>query len=270
MRTWSGPRALAVRNVVFVAASGSASGARAGETTLAEPIVEENITDVDATKTGTLEIDVTGASLAAREPHEHGSWSSELEGEWRPIDRLGLGASLALNGETAGITPSDVAALSPRAAASYVFVRDLERRVFFQWEGAARFGEEDGPGRLRNPLEPALPYTLGIRWATRAGPVTLRSGFMGEAGGQFVHAPVRQSYAALLECVDSPFRVYLAAELIEDWGRTAPVVLVPEVLVLTRLFGTAVRAGIGVPATLGAGDESQAGIAFRIVLEPRE
>jgi len=243
--------------------------ARAGESTIPEPVVEENITDVDASRVGTVEVDFTGSMLAPRAAPKTGSWSSELEAEWRPVDRLGLGAGVAWGGSTSGFSPTSAGAVVPRVAASYVFVRDRPRHLYFQWEASARAVNREAAA-LDDPLEATLPYTAGVRWATQAGPFTLRAGLIGEAGGSFAHAPIRQSYGALLQCFDLGSRLYLGAELVEDWARASPLLVVPEVLLLSRLLGAPVRLGIGVPSTLGARDRSEAGIAVRFVLEPDE
>lgn len=261
------PRVL--RSAVTVAALARAHAARAGETTMAEPIVEENITDVDATRTGTIELDLTGEALAARNPSNFGTWASELEAEWRPVDRLGLGGGFGVGGPTSGISPSAMSTSTARGAVSYVFVRDREHRIFLQLEAAARRGVESAV-TLQSPLDTALPYSFGVRWANAVGPFTLRSAFVGEAGDQSSHAPVRQSQALLLECIGAPVRFYLGAELVEDWARPAPFTFVPEVLLLSRILGQPIRAGIGMPATLGARERGEIGVAFRFVFEPEE
>jgi len=268
LRTRSGTMPRAVRHAAAVATLLGAHAVRAGETTLAEPIVEENITDVDATRTGTIEVDLTGEALSATSTRYSGTWASEIEAEWRPVDRLGLGGGFGLGGPTSGISPSSASAFTSRVAASYVFVRDRERRIFLQGEASARRGVEGAS--LESPLESALPYTFGLRWATAVGPFTLRSAVLGEAGDAARHAPLRQSEAVLLECFDHPARLYVGAELIQDWARQAPFALVPEVLLLSRMLGEPIRVGIGVPATLEAKERTEIGVAFRFVFEPDE
>lgn len=232
-------------------------------------MVEENITDVDAAEVGTLEVDLTGATLASRKPGRAGNWSSEIEAEWRPVDRLGLGGGLASQGPTSGLSPTSAKAVTPRLAASYVFVRDRSRQLFLQWEMSARYGLGEGSSHP-DALEAALPYTFGVRWASEVGPFTLRSGVLGEAGGGFVHAPLRQSYGVLLKCFDVPTRIYLGAELIEDWARTSPLLVVPEAQFLARVFGAPIRVAFGVPASLGAKEQPEIGVGFRFVVEPSE
>ena len=47
--------------------------------------------------------------------------------------------------------------------------------------------------------------------------------------------------------------------------------MAPEALLSFRVFGKPVRAGVGLPMTLGAtGNDGSIGIAFRLVLEPKE
>jgi hypothetical protein len=248
----------------------AARHAHAGETTLAEPIIEENITDVDGTEIGTLEFDVTGAALASRASRT-GLYRSSLEAEWRPLDRLGLGAELATNGTLDGASPLSPSAFVPRGAASYVVLRDRERVFYLQAETSYRhaFGDE---AILHDPTESALPFSSGLRMATQAGPFTIRAALFVEAGGASAHAPVRAGYAVLANFFgDGGARFYVGAEAVADWARERPFVVVPEALFLTRVFDKPMRFGLGVPTTVGArGEESSFGIAFRIVLEPDE
>jgi hypothetical protein len=88
-------------------------------------------------------------------------------------------------------------------------------------------------------------------------------------GGSVAHAPVRGSYAALWDFPIARSHFDLGAELVADWARPSPFMLMPEALFLTPILGKPVRFGFGVPFTLGAkGDEGAWGFAFRIVAEP--
>ncbi len=261
-------RVRALRVGLFLAAVTHSNVSSAGETTLAEPIVEENITDVDATEIGTLEVDVTGSTIRPNQRGRAGTWASALEAEWRPVDRLGLGAELSMGDATNGLAPRAPTNIGTRVAASYVFLRDLRRNLFLQAEAAARW---EGETAFPNPVDSALPYTFGVRWATQLGPITLRAASMGEASGAWAHAPVRASTAALARLVGPPIRAYVGVEVIADWARQSPLLAVPQALLLFRAFGAPIRVGVGVPVTLGARVEDAAfGIAFRLVLEPDE
>jgi hypothetical protein len=244
--------------------------ANAGETTLAEPIIEENITDVDGTEIGTLEVDVTGAALASRASRK-GLYRSSLEAEWRPLDRLGVGAELAATGTLDAASPLAPRAFVPRVAGSYVVLRDRERVFYLQAETSYRhaFGDE---ALLHDPTESALPFSSGLRMATQAGPFTIRAALFVEAGGASAHVPLRAGYAVLANFFgDGGARFYVGAEAIADWARERPFAVVPEALFLTRVLDKPMRFGLGVPTTVGArGEESSFGIAFRIVLEPDE
>jgi hypothetical protein len=256
--------------IMSIRALVSAENAWAGEATLAEPIIEENITDIDAIKIGTLELDLTGVMLKPHNLRTNGIWSSGFEAEWRPMDRLGLGGELSTGSATNGVAPNAPTMYVPHAAASYVFLRDRARILFLQAEASARFTLGD-TATFADLTEPSLPYTLGVRWATQVGPMTLRAGAFGEAGDNYAHAPVRTSYAALWNFTGAPNRYYVGAEFIVDWARISPFMVIPETLFLTRFFGTPVRMGVGVPLTIGAQrDDRSIGFAFRFVLEPDE
>src|ERR1041385_250115 len=217
MRT--GVRIQTLRLLVFGIVLGCAVSVRGGEATLVEPIVEENITDLDATAIGTIEADLSGSAMKPRNAERGGNWTSELEAEWRPIDRIGIGAALVADGQTSGLWPTSVRAVTPRAAVSYVSLRDERRKLFLQWEVSGRY-PDDG---VTDATESALPFDFGVRWATELGPFTFRSGAFLEAGAAFATLPFRQSYAALVKCLNSPVRVHLGAEFIEDWARSSPV-----------------------------------------------
>jgi hypothetical protein len=244
----------------------ASSAARADEN-LPEAIIEENITDIDANESGTLEIDYSGVLLAPHHAGVAGAWNMQLEAEWRALDRLGLAAELATGAKTDGFAPKAPSLFGGRAAASYVVVRDFERQLFLQAEGTARFDAGDDPN-FADLSEPALPYTAGLRWATRVRAFTLRAAATGEGGGSFAHAPVRGSFVLLWDFPIATSYVDVGTEAIADWARTSPFVMVPEVLVLAPMFGRHVRFGLGAPLTLGAkGDDGAWGIAFRIVAE---
>jgi hypothetical protein len=239
----------------------------AGETTLAEPVVEENITDVDAVETGTLEFDATGAALGARSRNA-GTWRGGVEAEWRAVDRLGIGVEMSVAGPLDRRGLHAPSTYEPRGAVSYVFARDDERRMYLQAEAAARWQAGGAPPEI-DPTEPDQPYVAGVRAATVLGPMTLRAALLGEAGSDHAHA--RASWAALFGFVGSWGRLYLGAELLGDWARPSPFLVVPEVLVLAPVASRPIRLGIGAPLSLGPlRDNPVAGIAVRLVLEPNE
>jgi len=245
-------------------------GAGAGETTLAEPIIEENVTDIDAVDVGSFELDLNAAALRSADTRT-GLWRSSLEFEWRALDRLGIGGELATGAASDGWSPASPSVLSPRGTVSYVAARDFDRQMFLQLEANARRSFGDAPAQT-DPTEIALPYSAGIRGAAGLGPVVMRFGALAAAGGSYAHAPVHGSYAAILT-LPSPeaMRFYVGGELLADWARRAPFVAIPELLLLTRVFEKPIRFGLGLPATLGARDEERAlGLAFRLVLEPEE
>lgn len=262
-----GLRTETVRWLVACAVLGYTPAAHGGGTTLAEPVVEENITDVDATAIGTIETDLTGATIAPRNSPRAGSWTSGVEAEWRPIDRLGIGGGLVTGGGTSGLVPESVTALTPHVAASFVSLRDQRRKLFLQWEASARYPK----GEVSDPTDPALPVALGVRWAAEVGPFTLRAGEFAEAGGTSTRLPIRQSYAVLLMFLSAPSRLYLGGEFIEDWARRSPGLLIPETLLLTRFLGEPIRLGVGVPVTFSSrATDRDIGLAFRLVIEPDE
>jgi hypothetical protein len=254
--------------VLGIAALTAARGARAGETTMSEPVIEENITDIDSRERQSLEFDLTpGAFRSTRT--SAGFWHTGLEAEWRPFDRAGVGLELDALGSLDDARPAGAVHFVPRGSLSYVLLRDFESRVFLQAEIGARY--DDGLSlALADPTEYAQPVWAGLREAMKLGPLDLRAGAFAETGGNAVHAPVRASGAALYTIVGATTRGAIGAELLADWSRAAPFVLAPEVQFLTRIGGKPVRFEVAVPFTLGAKENSAYGLAFRFVLEPNE
>jgi hypothetical protein len=236
---------------------------------LPEAIIEENITDIDSEEVGTIEVDLAGSIVRANHG-AGGAWSSNLEAEWRAIRGLGLGLEVATGAAADGFAPKEPAFFGVRPAASYTLLQDFSRELFLQGEVSARFtsGPEDAG---RDVTDAALPYAAGLRWATQLRPITLRAGAFGEGGGNFAHAPVRGSLAALWDIPVSLSHFDLGGEVVADWARTSPFMVMPEALFFTPIMGKPLRFGFGMPFTLGAkGDDGAWGFAFRIVAEPED
>lgn len=243
--------------------------ARAGETTMSEPVIEENVTDVDGREAPTIEFDLTPGLLRAQHSNA-GLWKNGLEAEWRPFDRFGVGAELDATGSLDGWKPVGPVDIDARGALSYVFLRDFERRIFLQAEVAGRYGGTAALA-LIDPTESVLPYSFGLRTATNLGPIDFRFNALGEAGGSSAHAPVKGSAAALYTMIGEHVRGALGAELVADWARSSPFLAAPEGQFLVRVFGKPVRFEVAVPITVGAkGNDASYGVAFRFVIEPNE
>lgn len=243
--------------------------AQAGETTMSEPVIEENITDIDGREAPTIEFDLTPGVFHAM----HGSagfWHAGLESEWRPFDRAGVGVEVDSLGSLDDARPVGAVHFVPRGALSYVVIRDFDRGVFVQLEGGGRY--DDGLSlALADPTEFAQPYWAGVREALKLGPLHVRAAAFGEAGGTSAHAPVRGSGAALWSITGSPSRLALGIELMADWSRQSPFVAAPELQLLLRVLGHPVRLEVAAPVTLGAkNDQGAYGLAFRFVVEPNE
>jgi hypothetical protein len=242
--------------------------ARAGETTLAEPVIEENITDIDSREPRSIEFDLTSAAFRSTDTRA-GLWRAGLETEWRPFDRAGIGLELETLGSLDGASPVGAVHVVPRGALSYVMLRDVERQVFLQLEAGGRFNDGESLA-LADPTEIGLPYWAGVREAMKLGPLDLRAAAFGEAGGTSAHAPVRASGAVLYSMVGESARGAFGAEVLADWSRASPFVLAPEAQILTRGLDRPMRFELAVPFTIGAKEEASYGVAVRIVLEPDE
>ncbi len=258
-----------IATALGLAASLLVPDARAGETTMAEPVIEENITDIDGRESPTIEFDLTPGAFHSMHTSA-GFWHSGLETEWRPFDRAGVGLEVDTLGSLDDTKPVGGVHFVPRGALSYVVLRDFESQVFLQLEAGGRY--DDGPTlALADPTEVAQPYWAGIREALKLGPLDVRAAAFGEGGGSTAHAPVRASGAALYSIIGTSMRGAFGGEAIADWSRSFPFVIAPEAQILLHMLGRPVRLELAVPFTVGAkeGDWSY-GLAFRFVLEPNE
>jgi len=243
--------------------------ARAGETTMAEPVIEENITDIDGREHPTIEFDLTPGVFHAMHTSA-GFWRVGLESEWRPVDRVGVGLELDTLGALDDAKAVGAVHFVPRGALSYVVLRDFESQVFLQFEAGGRF-DNGSALALADPTEFAQPYWAGVREAMKLGPLDLRAAAFGEGGGTSAHAPVRATAAALYSVVGTSARGAFGAELLADWSRESPFVVAPEAQLVVHALGFPVRLEVAVPVTVGAkGNDAAYGLAFRFVLEPNE
>ena len=247
---------------------GGARVVRAGGEHLPEPVLQENITDIDARDVGDVEFDFTPGYVHAQHSSS-GLWATGFEAEWRPIDRLGIGGEVELSGDLAGARFLAPVHVVPRLSASFVFVRDFTRKVFLQAEVGGRYEGSSELAQL-DPTEFVLPYWAGVRGATVVGPVNFRMSALAEAGGSFIHAPLSTGGAALLP-FEGTANAAVGVEVITDWARRYPVLLAPEVQFVTQALGRPVRLQVAFPVTLGAkGQDATYGISLRFVLEPDE
>lgn len=254
--------------VLVVVSSGLsllASAARA-DVPLAEPVIEENITDIESREAGTLELDTTHTMVHARN-NANGVWRSTLEAEWRPFGRLGVGGDLGYGGTMNGASLRDPA-LSARGTLSYAFLQDFERMLFLQAESSARHPEGYSLA-LADLTESALPYTAGVRSALLVRSFTLRAAVFVEGGGPSAHAPVRTSWAALYGIAIGSSVFYVGSEAVADWAQRSPFAVAPEVLAVVPIGRRNVRFGLAFPTSVGAvSEQSSFGVSLRVVLEP--
>jgi hypothetical protein len=255
--------------LVVASLAGAPTPANAGETTLAEPVIEENITDIDSRHPQSLEFDFTPGVFRSTETGK-GFWHVGLELEWRPFDRLGVGAELEPVGALDGAKPVGAVHFVPRGALSYVLLRDFEDQVFVQAEIGAHY--ESGLSlALVDPTDFAQPYWAGLREGMKFGPVDCRAAAFAQGGGTTAHAPIRGSGAALYSIIGTEVRAALGAEFIADWSNPSPFVAAPEAQILAPVLGRPVRFEIAVPLTVGASEADRGyGISVRIVLEPED
>jgi hypothetical protein len=255
----------AVLAAAALLATGSAS-AEAGRGRMPEPLLGESLTDLDGREAGELELDVTGLGL--RRSGGGALWRGALEAEWRATERFGLGLDVGLASPGGAVAAT---ALSLRAAASFSLFHGVEQDAHLQLEASAELFDRDD-AQLIDPGESALPFAAGLRagWRSASGLWTLRGYLGGSAGGTSAHlVPVRAQAALLLALLTggrSPG--FLGVELDGDWGRRAPVLIAPNVVLDGAPIGVRAKVGIAAPWSPQArAGEAALGLLVRLIVE---
>jgi hypothetical protein len=227
---------------------------------IAEPLVGETVTDIDAEEVGEVEVDLTLLGASRYDRTSFGS--GELEAEAKLTSRIGV--SIAV--ELAGDQKSAVGAAGLRLAASCALFHDRAHDVHLQLEAAARVFESD---LLAEPtrIDDAAPYEVGLRAAWRRGAFTSRLG-LGLSIGGVESVPLWFDVALLGEWGRHGRRSFAGLELLTDWSSNVPLTAIPEVAVGFQLGDVPLRIGVGMPLAVGYrwGDLS-VGALLRVMLE---
>lgn len=223
-----------------------------------EPVLGESVTDIDGTKAGELEVDLTG--LWGR----GGSWATSVEIEARVLDWLGLEAGLGYSrGKGLGQLEGDI---ELRLLASLSLLHDFERGLHGQVEiGGRLVGEPDlGP----NLGEPRPPLSTGVRLGLDRDWWTLRVGLGAAiAGGSAHEIPAWASATAFLNLGQGRW-TSLGLDGEADWSRRNPFTLAPTVLVDGRILHLPGRlAVVALYGFASGGQEPWLGLILRLVGE---
>jgi len=228
-----------------------------------EPLLTESITDLDGTRAGELEIDVSGSVL--RRSTGTGQWQSSVEVEWRALERLGLALDLGV-GRVLDSATSPV--LSVRPAASWVLTHSQPLDWHLMAEVSARISG-DSAEDVQDPGEPAMPLSGGLRFGIRSGWLTLRTFLGAGAGSHSAHAvPLRAQAAVLAEFGGKGRPGFAGFEMDSDWARRTPLTLAANLILRGDPLHVPFDLGIAVPWTPQSryGDAS-IGVLVRFILE---
>jgi hypothetical protein len=215
-------------------------------TKLPEPLLGESITDLDGTKAGEFELDVTALSLFSKGSRP-GSQRASAELEWRITERFGLGV------EAGGSREGDPVELTPSLSlgVSYAFFHDLARDLHLMAEVRAKLLEENESGislAVADPSEPGRRVMAGLRGGGRYGLLTVRGAAALEAGGASAHTvPLRLELAALGSFGPGGTWGFGGLELIADWTRPGILVWAPMLLLDGAWLGLPVKLAASVP-----------------------
>ncbi len=223
-----------------------------------ESVLGESVTDIDGTRAGELEVDLTASGGRGS------SWGASVEIEGRVLDWLGLEAEL---GYSRGITAGQLEReLEVRLLASLSLFHDFERGLHGQVEiGGRLFGEPDpGPylGEPRSPISSGVRLGLDRRWWT------LRLGVGASFAGESAHQiPAWASATAFLNLGRDRW-ISLGLDGETDWSRRNPFTVAPTLLLDGSILHWSGRLAVVAPygfATGGA--ESWFGLVLRLIGE---
>ena len=223
-----------------------------------EPVLGESATDIDGTRAGELEVDLT--ALGGR----GSSWGGSVAIETRVLDWLGVEAELGYSrGTTAGQLEHE---LELRLLASLSLFHDFERGLHGQVEiGGRLFGEPD-PGPYLG--EPRAPISSGVRLGLDRRWWTLRLGVGASFAGESAHQiPAWASATAFLNLGQDRW-ISLGLDGETDWSRRNPFTVAPTLLVDGRILDWPVRLAVVAPygfATGGA--DAWFGLVLRLIGE---
>ena len=259
--------AVPVPVLLIVAALGSsrAQAAEPSRPPLAESLLTDSATDVDAAEGGEVEYEANFATVGARSGGAHAVLTS-VEVEWRVWKSVGLRLEPSYTHvvDTGG-TPSGHAFGVGGALAVGLF-HDFARDLHLQAELLGRT-PDSGNARAFEPGETELPLAADLLGAARRGIWTFRATAGGEAGASFAHAPLHTDLAVLAALFPESRFGFVALETRADWARAAPLVLAPEIVADATSLGLPFRLGVALPLNVGADAwRSSYGLFVRLIL----
>jgi hypothetical protein len=216
-----------------------------------EPILVETITDIDAPRAGEIEVELNSSFM--RSP-EGGAFQLEVgpEIEWLVTDHLGTMLEL-FGGREADADAPSVNRFGVGAGLSWKLLHDFPHDFHLQAEARGRFPTDLS---TTEPGESALPFSVDLLSALRAGRWTVRSSIGVSVGHGAAHLPVQGSAVVLTGFGSSQRHGFWGLEATADGAKVAPFALGLDLVPDLTPAGLPIRVGVvgsytfGAPATL--------------------
>ena len=243
---------------MFGGARASAATSEGGRAPIPEPILTETVTDIDGREDKELEVELNASAWRARREGARRLHTS-VEVEYRATRWLGLLLEPGWGTEQRALASGQ---FDLAAGLALSVLRDYERDLFAQMELTSRLpftADRTTPG------DQALPLSLVLRGATRAGFLTLRPGIGFGAGDPVTPIALRAAFALLAPLAPDPRYGFFGVELDADWGRTSPYSVAANLVADCTSVGLPLRLGMAVPWTPGAAAAAPSvGVFFRV------
>jgi hypothetical protein len=212
-----------------------------------EPILAESITDIDAPAGGEIEVELNASYLRAR---QGGAYELEVgpEIEWLATDRLGTMLELFGGREAPPGGPSSNR-FGASLGLSWKLLHVFEHDFHLQAEVKGRYPTDL---TTEDPGESALPLSIDLLSALRAGRWTLRSSLGVSAGHAPAHVPVRGSVVVLTSLGGSQRNGFWGLEATADGAKVTPFALALDVVPDLTPVGLPFRVGIVGSYSFGA------------------
>jgi hypothetical protein len=243
-----------------------------GRPPMPEAVFTETVTDIDGSEAGELEVEVSASRMRATMGMA-ATMQGSAEVEWLVTRRLGVRFETAYARSTFDTGADLRSGLGASGAASWKILQDFRDDFHLQAELGARLPWDELTAsalavQAVSPGEPALPLTLDLRSALRAGWLVVRGGVGVEAGGTSAHAPARASVALLSGFGLSDRFGFWGFELDADGARSTPALLAFDLVPNLSPLGIPFRLALAIPWAPGApATQPSLGIFIRLFVE---
>jgi hypothetical protein len=230
-----------------------------------EPVFNETTTDIDGTEAGEVEVELNASRMRALKGLAATTQGS-VEVEWLFSRRFGLRVEPNYARTTSDAGKDLRTGPGVEGSVSWKLLQDFRHEFHLQAELGARFPADDLG--VVSPGEPALPYSLDLRSAFRAGWLVLRGAIGAEAGGMSARVPARASLA-LMSGFDAAYRAgFWGIEVEADGARSTPALIAFDLVPNLAPLGVPFRLAFAVPWAPGSpATQPSLGFFVRLLIE---